>query len=142
MATHQGSCSCGNITVAFTSDRQADELTPRACDCDFCVERGAAWLSDPQGQLSITVNGRDQMTLVKQGSGTAEFWCCAVCGTVPCVTAKIDGVLYGAVNASRLADRSQHMAALPVSPKTLARDEKTTRWADVWVPAVIVSFKG
>ncbi|WCL55670.1 GFA family protein [Gimibacter soli] len=133
-----GSCRCGNIHLALSTDMEAAAFTPRACDCDFCVERGAAWMSDPAASLSLTVKNRDDLELQKQGSETADFWVCKACGTVVCVTADLNGRRFATINARAMDDRHSFQAPVPASPKLLAADEKQARWAKLWIGCVTV----
>lgn len=138
MTSHTGGCYCGNISIRFDSDKTPDALIPRACDCDFCTLHGAEWLSDPKGALEITVQNEAALSLFKQGSESAHFWICQNCGGVSAVTAEIDGTAKGAVNARALDDHATLPPSQPVSPKTLGKDEKLSRWDDVWIPAVTI----
>ena len=70
-----GGCHCGNLRLQVELTRIPGEYSPRACDCDFCCKHGAAWLSDPQGSLRISV--RDAGQLVGNMSG-GEKQCLAI----------------------------------------------------------------
>ncbi|TNE66654.1 MAG: aldehyde-activating protein [Alphaproteobacteria bacterium] len=138
MATLEGGCYCGNITVRLETGAEPATITPRACDCDFCTMHGASWLSDAEGTLEIEIQNEAAISLYEQGSESARFWLCQRCGVVTAVTADIHGVRKGAVNAGAMEDRAAFAPATPVSPKQLSADEKLARWDKVWIPRVTV----
>jgi hypothetical protein len=77
-----GGCHCGNLRLQVQLTRVPGEYSPRSCDCDFCRKHGAAWLSDPQGSLRISVRDARQLGKYAQGSGTAELLLCRQCGVL------------------------------------------------------------
>src|SRR5215470_12760430 len=77
---YRGTCHCGNIQLEFESTRPPDKFRPRSCDCSFCVEQGAQYVSDPQGKLIITVREDHELNRYRQGSESAEFLICRKCG--------------------------------------------------------------
>ncbi|WP_020399746.1 GFA family protein [Kordiimonas gwangyangensis] len=138
MAVHEGGCYCGNIAVRVTSEQTPEGWTPRACDCDFCTNHGAAWVSHPDATLEIEVQNEAAINLFEQGSMNARFWLCQRCGVLTCVTCDVDDERRAAVNVRALAKYKDFPAPTTVSPKTLSGDEKKARWADVWMRGVTV----
>ena len=122
-----GGCHCGNLRVSLQLSRAAIAYSPRACDCEFCRKHGAAWVSDPEGALRIQITDDRELARYRQGSGSAEFVICRVCGVVVAVTylARHAAVNARALDAAFAADQV-------VSPKTLAPEDKTRRWQAVW----------
>lgn len=135
-----GGCRCGNIHLALSTDREVAAFTPRACDCDFCMDHAAAWMSDPAGSLHLQVKDQSTLDLQRQGSESADFWVCRACGTLVCVTAELGGKRYATVNARTMDDQNAFQAPVPASPKLLATEEKKARWAKLWIPEVVVSY--
>ncbi|MBI2749844.1 MAG: gamma-glutamylcyclotransferase [Burkholderiales bacterium] len=134
-----GQCHCGNIHVAMQLTREPTSYAPRACDCDFCRQHGAAYLSDPQGKLAIQIRDSDGVSRYRQGSGTAEFVLCRHCGVLVAVTCLEDGHLYAAVNSRAVgAGHAGFAAEVPVSPKTLSVDQKLARWTANWFADVTI----
>ena len=76
MAIVTGACGCGNIQVLLEFTREPSSYSPRVCDCDFCRARGAAYVSDPAGYLSMDIDRPSDVQRLRQGSGTAEFLVC------------------------------------------------------------------
>lgn len=133
-----GGCYCGNITLRVDLSKSPSELTPRACDCDFCTMNGAAWVSDPDASLEIEIQNEAAITLFEQGSENARFWLCQRCGVVTAVTCDIDGHRKGAVNAKVMVARDTFAPTEPASPKQLAEEAKLARWDTLWISTVRV----
>jgi len=127
----KGGCHCGNIQLEVGLSRLPAEYNPRACDCDFCMKHGAAYLSDPDGSLSIRVKDGRLLGRYRQGSGQAEFLLCSNCGVLVAVSYQEAGQTIAAVNSLVIED-ARFGEKTAVSPKKLGRDEKTKRWKDIW----------
>jgi hypothetical protein len=111
-----------------------EEYQARACDCDFCVPRGLAYLSDVNGTISFSP--ADKMKQLKQGSGQAIFWQCRQCEQVVAVTNTKDGETRGALSKTLFEKQYNLMPSLAVSPKQLSPKEKAKRWTTVWSKVV------
>jgi hypothetical protein len=133
-----GGCHCGNLRLQVQLTRDPGEYSPRACDCDFCRKHGAAWLSDAQGSLRITVREPRELGKYAQGSGTAELLLCRRCGVVVSATLDADGHVYGAVNAQVIDSDAPFAAAQVVSPHQLSVDDKVRRWRQLWFSDVSI----
>lgn len=132
-----GACHCGNLRLELELTRAPADYAPRACDCDFCTRHGAAWLSDPQGSLSIRIRDEAKTTRYRQGSEQAEFLLCTDCGGLGAVLYKSDaGRLFAAVNARTVDGGKDFGPTQPVSPKTLSGEQKVKRWQEVWFSRV------
>ena len=130
--TLEGGCHCGAITLAFSTALTPETTSPRACDCSFCRAHGAAWISDPAGQLVIRAQV-DRLRRYRQGSLAAQFLLCGECGVLVGVLHEDGERGYAAINAACLEARDAFAASVPASPRTLSADEKTTRWRQLWV---------
>ena len=135
MRTFPGSCHCGRLRLVFSTARHPLDFTPRACDCSFCRKHGAAYVSDPAGQLSVSVR-EDALRKYRQGSDTADFLLCGKCGVLVAVIFEHAGRLHGAVNVGCLEGNNEFMAPVPASPQTLSAEEKISRWLELWIPDV------
>ena len=136
--TLHGGCHCKRVRIEFTTRRDPRTTAPRACDCSFCMKHGAAYVSDPAGQLRIIGSDPSVLRSYRQGSGIAEFRLCSECGVLVAVTFEHGGRLYGAVNATCLDDALEFEASIPASPQALSPEQKVARWLQVWVPDVQV----
>lgn len=140
MHSLSGGCHCGNLEVTIELSAPSGTFSPRACDCDFCVKHGAAYISDPKGSLRIRIKDKDQVSIYRQGSGTAEFLICRNCGVLVSVIYQSEGRVFGTVNVSAL-DRTAHFGERTVvSPKVLPANEKTERWKNLWFGQVTLEY--
>jgi len=141
MHIEQASCHCGNISVEATFANKLSEYTPRACDCDFCIKNGAAYISDPKGKLNISINHSDETTLYKQGAHLVELLICKNCGVMVSVTYTEEGKFYGGLNSKTLENRDLLAPSQTASPKLLSSQEKIKRWKEIWFPNVTIGHE-
>jgi hypothetical protein len=127
-----GGCHCGNIFVELELSRELGTYEPRACDCDFCIKHCAAYVSDPQGTLTIRIKDESQSGKYHQGSGAADLLLCRSCGVLIGALYRSDGRLYASVNVKSLESRASFGAEQTVSPKKLSEGEKVQRWRNIW----------
>ena len=140
MTVEQASCYCGNITADVTLTKALSDYTPRACDCDFCIKNGSAYISDPEGELSIKISNPDEATNYRQGDNLVDLLICRQCGVMVAVTFFHKNVRIGGINANTLNNRNNLAAAQPASPKLLSASEKVQRWSEIWFPKVTLLF--
>lgn len=138
----KGGCGCGNITVHLRLTQAPDAYTARRCLCSFCTERGALYVSDPDGLYEITIADDACVERKRFGTQTADFMVCtscdgfigAVCDTptgrravvnLKClqggeaVTTKIQNFDYDAETVEqRLARRGRNWTPVAVSVKS------------------------
>jgi hypothetical protein len=133
-----GSCHCGNIHIDLELTHAPGDYRPRACDCDFCRQHNAAYVSDPNGSLTIRIRDQQLGGKYRQGSAQAEFLFCKQCGVLVGVLYGNDVRLYAAVNARAIQAGRPFGAEQPVSPKKLSAEDKIKRWQEVWFPSVDV----
>jgi hypothetical protein len=132
----KGSCHCGAVSVVVTLSRPPESMSPRACDCDFCVKHGAAYVSDPEGSIAIQVQDPEGLTRYRQGSGTADCIFCKRCGVLVGVLYEEGERKFAAVNHRVLSEGARFGAEVAVSPKRLAAGEKVGRWKALWFSKV------
>lgn len=132
MYSVSGGCHCGNVQLEIELTREPGSYHPRACDCDFCGKHGAAYLSDPQGALTIRLRDASNTGYYRQGSSLAECLFCKNCGVLVGVVYRSHERVYGAVNVKAVGARTNFAAEQSVSPKVLSGAEKITRWQDIW----------
>lgn len=137
----RGGCRCAALSIEVTLTQPPSAYTPRACDCNFCSERGAAWVSDPNGVLRLVQRDDTDALHCRQGSGQADFIACAHCGTLVLVACEMDGHLYAAVNAHVL-NAAEFAPEQPASPQHLSPEAKRARWRQLWFAQVSVETTG
>lgn len=135
-----GKCHCGNITYALTWEPDPIEIPARACDCSFCTRHGAAWTSNPEGSLAITVREPSLVNHYAFGTGTADFHICARCGVVPVSTCGAEGNLYAVVNVNTLDGVEPSM--LQHRPASFSEEDaasKLARRRNNWIARVTIA---
>lgn len=134
MTVHRlvGGCHCGAVSLEVELSREPGSYHPRACDCDFCSEREAAYVSDPAGRLRVNTCFLADLRTERQGSQQAEFLSCQACGALLAVRWQDGDRAYGAVNARTLEDYAAFGIAQAASPKQLDAAQKTERWRGLW----------
>lgn len=135
-----GGCHCGNVGVDLEITREPFTYRPRACDCDFCRKHGAAYISDPQGALTIGIRDARQTVNYRQGSGRAECLFCSNCGVLVGALYRKENRIYGVVNVRIVADQTSFGAEQPASPKMLSESEKIRRWQEIWFANVTIAI--
>jgi hypothetical protein len=134
-----GGCHCGNIRLELDLSREPAAYNPRACDCDFCTKHSAAYVSDPQGALSIYIEDPARAGRYRQGSEQAEFLLCKGCGVLAAVLYRHEGRLIGAANARAVGGGKAFGPEQAVSPKQLSGTGKVERWRQVWFTQVRIT---
>lgn len=135
-----GGCHCGNISLEVELSAEPSSYHPRACDCTYCRQHGASWLSDAKGSVVIRVADPRQRGVYRQGSEQAELLLCRRCGGLMAVLLQADGKVFGAVNAKAfVASDVAFGAEICVSPQKLAAADKVKRWRDLWFSRVVLA---
>jgi hypothetical protein len=137
MNIYQGKCDCGEVQLTLSLPKPISEYKPRACDCDYCMSKGAAYVSDPKGRLNI--RSEQALLLQRQGSNQASFVNCKNCKMLIAASINIKGKMIGAVNVITLKDKAMLANASVISPKLLNADDKLKRWQACWLKMEINS---
>ena len=135
---YSGGCHCGNIALRFYSTLPCIDMETRACDCDFCRKYGAAYVSDPNGSLEAKIKNQDKILCYTQGSGVAKFVICGLCGVLTVVKYSSGDSIYAAINARTLDDFFSFKDSVTVSPRTLSKEDKQSRWSKIWISDVTI----
>jgi len=137
---HDGGCHCGAITLSYESDVAPEETEVRACLCSFCRKHASRAVSDPAGQITITLRDPAALQRYSFGLGTADFFLCGRCGVYLAAVISEGDDLYGIaiVNALDDAERfSQPSKPADYSAENEAARRKRRR--ERWTPAQIVT---
>ena len=131
-----GSCDCNNIEIKWhTVDHS---LVPRACQCDYCRGKSAAYVSKSGTRFDVTIRRDKLHKTVRHGSNSADFHECANCDQVIFVTAEISGELYGALNANHLNNKLGFSASVATEFVPQSAEEKRERWRQNWCHPVVI----
>jgi hypothetical protein len=95
-----GKCHCGGIAFELEWKGDPREIPARACGCSFCVKHGGIWTSNPNSKLAVAFRDAALVSKYAFGTGTATFYVCSRCGTVPLATSEIANHLYAVVNVN------------------------------------------
>lgn len=136
----RGHCRCNNFRVMW---RTTDfSIVPRACQCDYCRAKDAAYVSKSGTAVEIHIHNKRQHSIVTHGSQLAEFHECGACGDLVLVTAHIDGETYGVLNARCLDNKAGFAAAVAIDYSGDTAEEKQLRWRQNWCAPVQIHFLG
>jgi len=138
----RGSCHCGCLRIAVATRQVPAAIVPRACDCAFCRKHGAAWISDPAGQLRVTAGEAGTLREYEQGSNAARFLLCARCGVLVAAIFRHASGIRGVANAGCLDGDVALGAPATASPQWLGPDEKVARWLRLWIADVVLEMAG
>ncbi len=131
-----GSCDCKNIEIVWHIADQ--ELVPRACQCEYCRSKSAAYVSRPNTRFDAIIHNRELHRQVQHGSNSASFHECSNCEQVVFVTAEIDGDVYGALNAKQFVGQSAVSTPVAMNFSTQSGEEKRQRWRQNWCRPVLI----
>ena len=139
MTTYPGSCHCGAITIAFSSDKKPEEMRVGRCDCTFCRRHGARTMGDPAGSVAFRVAPTD-LTRYRFALGITDYLLCARCGTyVGCVMLD-EGRTIGVVNVNSLDIRDSFDPAPPLrhyeGENEVQRRERRRKF---WMNATVIA---
>lgn len=121
------------LEVNLTSEPR--RYNPRACDCSFCREYDAAYVSDAKGSVVIRTEIMSNIKFVQQGNKLAKFLFCATCEQLLGVGWR----QYGSVNARVLFDKASFGKEMAASPKQLNTEQKIGRWEELWFPEFVIA---
>ena len=80
MTTYPGSCHCGAVKIAFTSDKAPEAMRVGRCACSFCRRHGARTSGDPAGSVEFRAEP-GSLSRYRFGLGITDYLLCAKCGT-------------------------------------------------------------
>lgn len=130
---HEGACECGGVKFSYHSHTALEELSVRACQCDYCLPRDTRYLSEPAGALRVTVHDRRILYAHQFGTRSADFMHCALCNNLVYVCCRIDEQVYALVVANALARQTGLGAATSVDYDSELLDERLGRRKDRWI---------
>lgn len=133
----RGNCSCKDIQITWQLVDHS--LVPRACQCNYCISKSAAYVSKSGSRFEVLISNHKQHNIIQHGSNSADFHECGNCGQVAFVTAEIDGELYGALNANLLHNNFGFAEAVKANFSNQSAEQKMERWQKNWCRAAILN---
>lgn len=139
MTTYPGSCHCGAVTIAFTSDKKPEEMRVGRCGCSFCRRHGARTMGDPGGSVTFRA-APGALSRYRFGLGITDYLLCANCGTYVGAVMPDEGKAIGIVNVNSLDIRDTFDAAPPLHHYD-GEDEgrRRARRRKFWMPATVIA---
>jgi hypothetical protein len=113
MTTYPGSCHCGAIKIAFTSDKAPEAMRVGRCACSFCRRHGARTSGDPAGAVEFRAEPGG-LSRYRFGLGITDYLLCARCGTYVGAVMPDDNGPIGIVNVNSLDIRDTFDPAPPL----------------------------
>ena len=137
MTTYPGSCHCGAIAIALTSDKKPEEMRVGRCGCSFCRRHGARTMGDPGGSVEFRA---EPGTLSRYRFGITDYLLCARCGTYVGAVMPGESGAIGIVNVNALDLRDTFDAAPPLHHYD-GEDEarRRARRRKFWMPATVIA---
>ncbi|MBV1908008.1 MAG: hypothetical protein KUG78_01735 [Kangiellaceae bacterium] len=132
-----GHCKCKNIKVTWHVIDYS--MSPRACQCDYCSSKNAAYVSKSGSKVEVKINDKSHHKIVTQGSQTAKFHECANCNDIVFVTAEIAGLVYGIINADILQNKFAFSAPQETDFSGQSQQQKLERWQKNWCCPVTIN---
>ena len=132
-----GSCDCNNITIVWHTDES--NFIPRACQCDYCSSKSAAYVTSPGTTIDVAINNDALHNKVQHGSNSAVFHECSNCNQLVFVTSEIEGQLYGALNANNLDSKQKFSAPVKLNFSSQTAEQKRDRWRQNWCHPVLIT---
>ena len=139
MTTYPGSCHCGAIRIALTSQKKPEEMRVGRCGCSFCRRHGARTMGDPTGSVEFR-SAPNALSRYRFGLGITDYLLCAHCGAyVGAVMPEESGAI-GIVNVNSLDIRDTFDAAPPLHHYD-GEDEarRRARRRKFWMPATVIA---
>jgi hypothetical protein len=132
----KGSCSCNNIEIIWhVIDRS---LIPRACQCDYCVSKSAAYVGKSGTRFEVVIHNESLHKTIRHGSGSALFHECANCKQLVFVTWEKADELFGVLNSVHMNNTQGFSTPLDVDFSSQTVEEKQDRWQKNWCNPVII----
>jgi hypothetical protein len=136
MTTYPGSCHCGAIRIAFTSDKKPEEMRVGRCSCTFCRRHGARTMGDPKGSVEF----RGKPSRYRFGLGITDYLLCPKCGAYLGAVMEDEGRLIATLNVNSLEIRDSFDPAPPLHVYDGENEEqRRSRRRKFWMPASVIA---
>ena len=135
-----GGCHCGNVRVVYRTAVAPEAAVPRACQCSFCRKHNTRTVSDPSGDLTITVRDRDQLSRYRFALGLSDYLICRICGVYMGSFMGDPGDDRGLATlmANVLDEQARFPGPTPITYDGEGEETKRERRRQRWTPARLV----
>lgn len=135
-----GGCHCGNVRVVYRTTVAPEAAVPRACQCSFCRKHNTRTVSDPSGDLTITVRDRDQLSRYRFALGLSDYLICRICGVYMGSFMGDPGDDRGLATlmANVLDEQARFPGPTPITYDGEGEETKRERRRQRWTPARLV----
>ena len=139
MTTYPGSCHCGAIRIALTSQKKPEEMRVGRCGCSFCRRHGARTMGDPAGSVEFRCQP-GALSRYRFGLGITDYLLCAHCGAYVGAVMPDEGGAIGIVNVNSLDIRDTFDPA-PALHHYDGEDEtrRRSRRRKFWMKATVIA---
>ena len=136
-----GCCHCGAIRATLHATMPAAELQVRACQCSFCRKHNTRTVSDPAGDLTITVRDPEQLARYRFALGLSDYLICRICGVYmgSFMGDPDDAKGLATLMANVLDDEVRFPAPAPIDYDGEGEETKRARRRDRWTPARLLA---
>jgi hypothetical protein len=133
MTDPSGSCHCGEVRFAFRSSKP---FAPRACQCGFCRRHNARSVSDPEGEVVLTLGPETRR--YRFGTCSSDFLICGRCGIYVGALAELGDGTYAVLNLNAFDEPRLELSGEPMVYDGESVEQRAARRRQRWTPARIV----
>ncbi len=132
-----GGCHCGAISLTYRTRVAPEDAKPRACQCSFCRKHNSSAITDPSGDLEISVRDATLLNRYRFGLRTADFLVCGACGVYVAafMPGADDTTGFATLMSSTLDARALYAEAAPVDFAGEDEAGRRQRRREQWTPA-------
>jgi hypothetical protein len=135
VTSFHGRCHCGAVGFEYRTAKPVGEWPVRACQCSFCLKHGAAYTSDPAGEVRFAHEDASALSRYRFGQGTADFAFCGRCGGYLGAVTEEAGRSLMVINLRALDPQPDGLAApQPMTYEGESRGDRDSRRAARWTP--------
>jgi len=139
MTTYPGSCHCGSIKIAFSSEKTPAEMRVGRCSCTFCRRHGARTMGDPAGSVEFRA-APGTINRYRFGLGITDYLLCSKCGAYLGAVMEDQGGLIATLNVNSLDIRDTFDPAPPLHVYDGEDEERRrARRRKFWMKATVIA---
>jgi len=137
MLQFKGGCHCGNISIVYKTTISPKDAVLRSCQCSFCRKHATRAVSDPLGNVAITVTNSVRLSRYQFSTKTTEFLVCSTCGVYVSAYMPDGDLAYANVMANVLHERDAFRPGIATDLDREDEASKRERRRQMWSPATL-----